>query len=73
MIDIFSKIENFRINCQAQNQERFKMLNFRIPNKQYNIKTIDSLSYLQAKLKDLLKDLEDELEIVTKNHFKDRF
>ena len=33
MIDIFSKIENVRINCLAQNQERFKMLTFRIPNK----------------------------------------
>ena len=31
MIDIFSKIENIRINCLAENQERFKMLNFRIP------------------------------------------
>ena len=34
MIDIFSKIENVRINCLAQNQERFKMLNleFQIKN-----------------------------------------
>ena len=46
MIDIFSKIENVRINCLAENQERFKMLNFRIPNKQYNLKIIDSLSFL---------------------------
>ena len=73
MIDIFSKIENVRINCLAQNQERFKMLNFRIPNKQYNIEIIDSLSFLQAKLEDLSKDLEDDLKIVTKNHFKDKF
>ena len=69
MIDIFSKIENVRINCLAQNQERFKMLNFKIPNKQYNIKIIDSLSFLQAKLEDLTKDLEDDLKIVTKNNF----
>ena len=73
MIDMFSKIENVRINCLAQNQERFKMLNFRIPNKQYIIKIIDSLSFLQAKLEDLSKDLEDDLKIVTKNHFKDKF
>ena len=38
MIDIFSKIENVRISTLAENQERFKMLNYRIPNKQYNIK-----------------------------------
>ena len=38
MIDIFSKIENVRINCLAQNQERFKMLNFRIPNKKLILK-----------------------------------
>ena len=73
MIDIFSKIENVRINCLAQNQEKFKMLNFRIPNKKYNIKIIDGLSFLQAKLEDLTKDLEDDLKIVTKNHFKDKF
>ena len=49
------------------------MLNFRIPNKQYNIKIIDSLSFLEAKLEDLSKDLEDDLKIVAKNHFKDKF
>ena len=73
MIDIFSKIENVRINCLAQNQERFKMLNFRIPNKQYNIKIIDRLSFLQSKLEYLSKDLNDHLKIVTKNHFQDKF
>ena len=73
MIDIFSKIENVRINCLAQNQEKFKMLNFRIPNKQYNIKIIDSLSFLQGKLQNLSKDLDDDLKIVTKNHFQDKF
>ena len=46
MIDIFSKIPNIRINILAMNQVRFKTLNFRIPNKQYNIKIIDSLSFL---------------------------
>ena len=73
MIDIFSKIPNVQINCLTQNQERFKMLNFRIPNKKYNIKIIDSLSFLQAKLEDLSKELEDDLKSVTKNHFKDKF
>ena len=73
MIDIFSKIENFRINCLAQNQERFKMLNFRIPNKKYNIKITDSLSFLQGKLEDLSKDLNDDLKVITKEHFKDKF
>ena len=73
MIDIFSKIENVKINCFAENQERFKMLNFRIPNKQYNIKIMDSLSFLQGKLEDLSKELIDNLKIVTKNHFQDKF
>ena len=73
MIDIFSKIENVRINCLAQNQERFKMLNFRIPNNSYNIKIIDSLSFLQSKLEDLSKDLDDNLKVITKNHFQDKF
>ena len=73
MIDIFSKIENVRINCLAENQERFKMLNFRIPDKKYNIKIIDSLSFLQGKLEDLSKDLDDNLKVITKNHFQDKF
>ena len=49
------------------------MLNFRIPNKQYNIKIIDSLSFLQSKLEDLSKDLDDNLKIITKHYFKDKF
>ena len=73
MIDIFSKIEIVRINCLAENNERFKMLNFRIPDKKYNIKIIDSLSFLQGKLEDLSKDLDDGLKVITKNHFKDKF
>ena len=73
MIDIFSKIENVRINCLAENQERFKMLNFRILNKRYNIKIIDSLSFLQSNLDLLSKELDDDLKIVTKNHFQDKF
>ena len=73
MIDIFSKIENVRINCLAENQERFKMLNFRIPGKKYNIKIIDSLSFLQSNLDSLTKDLDDDLKIITKEHFKDDF
>ena len=38
MIDIFSKIPNIQINCLAQNQERFKMLSFKIPNKNIKLK-----------------------------------
>ena len=73
IINIFSKIENVRINCLAKTQDKFKMLNFRILNKQYNIKIIDSLLFLQSKLEDLSKDLDDDLKIVTKNHFPDKF
>ena len=73
MIDIFSKIENIQINCLAENQERFKMLTFRLPDKKYNIKIIDSLSFLQGKLEHLSKDLDDNLKVITKEHFKDKF
>ena len=73
MIDIFSKIENIRINCLAENNQRFKMLNFKIPGKKYNIKIIDSLSFLQSNLDSLSKDLDDNLKIVTKEHFKNNF
>ena len=48
------------------------MLNFRIPNKQYNIKIIDSLSFLQGNLEALSKELDDDLKIVTKYHFQDK-
>ena len=56
MIDIFSKIQNIQINCLAQNQDRFKMLSFKIPNKKYKIKIIDSLSHsLQSSLDRIIK------------------
>ena len=73
IIDIFSKIPNIQINCLAQNQERFKMLSFKIPNKKYKIKIIDSLSFLQSNLDNLSRELDDDLKIVTKNHFQDKF
>ena len=73
MIDIFSKIPNIQINFLAQNQERFKMLSFKIPNKKYKINIIDSLSFLQSNLDNLSKELDDDLKIVTKNHFQDKF
>ena len=73
MIDIFSKIPNIQINCLAQIQKRFKMLSFKIPNKKYKIKIIDSLSFLQSNLDSLSKDLDDDLKSVAKNHFQDKF
>ena len=73
MIDILSKIKNVRINCLAENNQRFKMLNFRIPEKKYDIKIIDSLSFLQGDLNRLSKDLDDDLKIITKEHFKNNF
>ena len=73
MIDIFSKIPNIQINCLAQNQERFKMLSFKIRHKKYKIKIIDSLSFLQSNLDSLSKELDDDLKSVTKNHFQDKF
>ena len=73
MIDVFSKIPNIQINCLSQNQERFKMLSFKIPNKKYQIEIIDSLSFLQSNLDSLSKELDDDLKRVTKNHFQDKF
>ena len=73
MIDIFSKIENVRINCLAENNQRFKMLKFKIPGKKYDIKIIDSLSFLQSDLNSLSKDLDNDLKIITKENFKNNF
>ena len=73
MIDIFSKIEDIKITCLAENNQKFKMLKFKIPNKKYSIKIIDSLAFLQGNLDSLSKDLDDDLKIVTKNEFKDNF
>ena len=73
MLDIFSKIPNIQISCLAQNTEKFKMLKFLIPNKDYSIKIIDSLAFLQSNLDDLSKDLDNDLKIITKNHFQDKF
>ena len=73
MLDIFSKIANIQISCLGQNIEKFKMLKFIIPEKDYSIKIIDSLAFLQSNLNDLSKDLDDDLKIITKNHFQDKF
>ena len=73
MLDILSKISNIQISCLGQNTEKFKMLKFLIPNKDYSIKIIDSLAFLQSNLNDLSKDLDDNLKIITKNHFQDKF
>ena len=73
MLDIFSKIPNIQISCLGQNTEKFKMLKFLIPEKDYSIKIIDSLAFLQSNLNDLSKDLDNNLKTITKNHFKDKF
>ena len=73
MLDIFSKIPNIQISCLGQNTEKFKMLKFLIPNKEYSIKIIDSLAFLQSKLVALSKDLDNDLKIITKNYFQDKF
>ena len=73
MLNIFSKVPNIQISCLGQNTEKFKMLKFLIPNKDYSMKIIDTLAFFQIKLDDLSKDLDDDLKIVTKNHFQDKF
>ena len=73
MLDIFSKIPNIQISCLGQNTEKFKMLNILIPDKDYSIKIIDSLAFLQSNLDNLSKDLDDDLKIITKKHFQDKF
>ena len=73
MLDIFSKIHNIQITCLGQNTEKFKMLKSIIPNKDYSIKIIDSLAFMQSKLEDLSNDLDDDLKIITKNHFENKF
>ena len=73
MLDIFSKIPKIQISCLGQNTEKFKMIKFLIPNKDYSIKITDSLAFLQSKVDDLSKDLDNDLKIVTKNHFQDKF
>ena len=73
MLDIFSKIPNIQISCLGQNTEKSKMLKFLIPKKDYSIKIIDSLAFLQSNLNDLSKDLDNNLKTITKNHFKDKF
>ena len=73
MIDIFSKIENAQISCLAKSKETFKLLTIKIPNKKYKIKIVDSLSFLQSNLNLLSDDLENELKVVTKQYFKEKF
>ena len=73
MLDIFYKIPNIQITCLGQNSEKFKMLKFIIPNKDYSIKIIDSVAFLQSNLDSLSKELDDNLKIITKHHLQDKF
>ena len=73
ILNVFSKIPNIQISCLGQNTEKFKMLKFLIPNKDYSIKIKDSLAFLQISLDDLSNDLDNDLKIITKNHFQDKF
>ena len=73
MLDIFSKVGNVKIRCLGHNQDKFKMITFRIPGKDYSLKIIDRLSFSQSNLDSLSKELDDNLKFVTKNHFKDKF
>ena len=54
MLDIFSKIPNIQISCLGQTTEKFKMLKFLIPEKEYSIKIIDNLAFLQSKFRCLI-------------------
>ena len=73
MIDVFSKIKDVRITCLAENKQRFKLLTLKIPNKKYKIKIVDSLSFLQSNLNDLSSELDNDLKILTKQEFGDKF
>ena len=73
LINTFSEIENVRINCIGENDDKFKMLQFRNLEKKYSIKVIYSLSFLSVKLDKLGKDLENDKKIQLKSHFKSQF
>ena len=73
MLDIFSKIENIKIKVLGHNQDKFKMTEFRIPGKDYCLKLINSISFLQSNLNSLPKELDDEFKFITKKHFENKF
>ena len=52
---------------------KYKMIEFRIPGKDYCLKIIDILSFLQSNLNSLSKELDDEFKIIIKKHFGDNF
>ena len=73
MVDVFSKIKNVKIECLAENKQKFKLLTLKIPNKKYKIKIVDSLSFLQSNLNVLSSELDNNLKILTKQEFGDKF
>ena len=73
MIDVFSIIDNVKIEVLAENKCKFKLLTIKIPNKKYKIKIVDSLSFLQSNLNNLSSELDNDLKILTKEEFGDKF
>ena len=60
LLNSFSKIPDIRISVIAENQDKYKIIEFQIPEKDYSIEILDSLSFLSCKLDDIGKDLEDD-------------
>ena len=73
MIDVFSKIKDIKIECLSENKSRFKLLTIKVPNNKYKIKIVDSLSFLQNSLDSLSSELDNDLKILTKQEFGDKF
>ena len=73
MIDVFSKIKDIKIECLAENKSKFKLLTLKIPNKKYQLKIVDSLSFLQNSLDSLSSELNNDLKILTKQEFGEHF
>ena len=61
------------MNALAENKCKFKLLTIKIPNKKYKIKIVDSLSFLQSNLNNLSLELDNDLKILTKQEFGDKF
>ena len=69
--DIFKN--NVTLNVIRNSCESFKMIDFIFKKIKYSLKLLDMRNFIKGSLNDLSENLNDNNEIITRQHFPDNF